>query len=108
MKQKLIFALVIGLFLINSCSRYCVINGRCDEIEARLTGDASGEKLYHGLIDHIWFVCTVPLVIRQERRKKVRRRVIFRSSKCKLIFGKSFFVYIRKKAGFVCLQFNLS
>lgn len=48
-----------------------MINEWCDEIETRLTGDAGSEKLYHGLIDHIWFLSAQGRwLLRQGRRKK--------------------------------------
>lgn len=48
-----------------------MINEWCDKIETRLTGDAGSEKLYRGLIDHVWFLSAQGRwLLRQGRRKK--------------------------------------
>lgn len=104
MKQKFIFfALLIGLFLISSCSRIL-----CDKWVVwwdRNTPDR-GCRQWEALsrIDrsHLVFVCTGPLVIKTRKEKK-RRRLICRSPKCKLIVGKK----IWNNAAVVCLGLSL-
>lgn len=102
-RSSFFFALLIGLFLISSCSRIL-----CDKWVVwwdRNTPDR-GCRQWKALsrIDrsHLVFVCTGPLVIKTRKEKK-RQRLICRSPECKLVFGKK----IWNNAAIVCLGLNL-